>query len=131
MQLSDTTRSIRPTHLQASLRPVGPKRATRDDSDIVNANHHARASESINAHGDSALTRGTGFEEERRKNNGKPSSLLDGHRGVASRELMETNEAFREPVRRQQQLVNWLRLATVRLGEAQNKRIWAVVKAYP
>ncbi len=43
---------------------------------------------------------------------------------------METNEAFREPIRRQQQLVNWLRLATDRLREAQNERIWAVVKAY-
>ena len=43
---------------------------------------------------------------------------------------METNEAFREPIRRQQQLLNWLRLATDRLGEAQNERIWAVVKAY-
>ena len=36
----------------------------------------------------------------------------------------------REPIRRQPQLVNWLRLATDRLGEAQNERIWAVVKAY-
>jgi hypothetical protein len=43
---------------------------------------------------------------------------------------METNEAFRKPIRRQQQLVNWLRLATDRLGEAQNERIRAVVKAY-
>ena len=43
---------------------------------------------------------------------------------------METNEPFREPIRRQQQLVNWLRLATDRLGEARNERIWAVVKAY-
>ena len=43
---------------------------------------------------------------------------------------METNEAFRKPIRRQPQLVNWLRLATDRLGEAQNERIRAVVKAY-
>jgi RNA polymerase sigma factor (TIGR02999 family) len=56
--------------------------------------------------------------------------LLDSHRGVASRELLETDEAFREPIRRQQQLVNWLRLATDRRGEAQQARIRAVVKAY-
>jgi hypothetical protein len=43
------------------------------------------------------------------------SSLPDSHRGVGSRELMETNDAFRKPIRRQQQLVNWLRLATDRL----------------
>jgi hypothetical protein len=43
---------------------------------------------------------------------------------------METNEAFRAPIRRHQRLVSWLRLATDRLGEAQNERIWAVVKAY-
>jgi hypothetical protein len=86
--------------------------------------------ESMNARGNSPLTRDTGFEEQRRKNNGKPSSLLDSHRGVALCGLMETNEAFREPIRRQQQLVNWSRLATNRPGEAQNERIWAVVKAY-
>jgi hypothetical protein len=42
---------------------------------------------------------------------------------------MEPNEAVREPIRRQQQLVKWLRLATDWRGEAQNERIWAVVKA--
>ena len=80
---------------------------------------------------DTALSRAAwGSRTSGEKNNSKPSSLPDSHRGVASRELMETNEAFREPIRRQQQLVNWLRLATDRLGEAQNERIWAVVKAY-
>jgi hypothetical protein len=63
-------------------------------------------------------------------NNGTASSLLDSRRGVASRELLETNEAFREPIRRQQQIVNWLRLVTNRRGEAQQERIRAVVKAY-
>jgi hypothetical protein len=43
---------------------------------------------------------------------------------------METNEAFREPIRRQQQVVNWLRPSTDRLGEVRNARIWAVVKAF-
>jgi hypothetical protein len=43
---------------------------------------------------------------------------------------METNEAFRKPIRRQLQLVNWLRLATDRLGGSQNERIRVVAKAY-
>jgi hypothetical protein len=43
---------------------------------------------------------------------------------------METNEAFREPIRRQQRLVNWVRLATDRPGEVSNERPRAVVKAY-
>ena len=43
---------------------------------------------------------------------------------------METNEPSREPIGLQQQLVNWMRFATDRLGEAQNERIGDVVKAF-
>ena len=71
-----------------------------------------------------------GSRSSEAENNGTASSLLDSHRGVALRELLETNEAFREPIRRQQQLVDWLRLATNRRGEAQQQRIRAIVKAY-
>jgi hypothetical protein len=43
---------------------------------------------------------------------------------------METNDAFRERIRREQQLAARLRLATERLEEAQRERIWAVVEAH-
>ena len=43
---------------------------------------------------------------------------------------METNDAFRERIRREQQLADRLRLATERLEEAQRERIWAVVEAH-
>ena len=99
----------------------------RDDADIVHANRHAPR-ESVHAHGLSTLTRDTGFDAAEK--NGKPSSLLDSHRSVTSVELTETNEPFRESIRLQQQLVNWLHFAADRLGEAQNERIRAVVEAF-
>jgi hypothetical protein len=43
---------------------------------------------------------------------------------------METNDEFRERIRREQQLAARLRLATERLEEAQQERIWAVVEAH-
>src|SRR5262245_21736728 len=43
---------------------------------------------------------------------------------------METNDAFRERIRREGQIVARLRLATDRLEEAQQERIWAVVEAH-
>src|SRR4051812_26613878 len=43
---------------------------------------------------------------------------------------METNDAFQERIQRQQRLTAQLRLATARLEEAQQERIWAVVEAH-
>src|SRR6516165_4863252 len=43
---------------------------------------------------------------------------------------METNDEFREQIRREGQLIDRLRLATERLEEAQQERIWAVVEAH-
>src|SRR5437764_11303214 len=43
---------------------------------------------------------------------------------------METNDQFRERIRREQRLTARLRLATERLEEAQRERIWAVVEAH-
>jgi DNA-binding IclR family transcriptional regulator len=43
---------------------------------------------------------------------------------------METNDDFRERIRREQRLAARLRLATERLEEAQRERIWAVVEAH-
>jgi hypothetical protein len=43
---------------------------------------------------------------------------------------METNDDFREQIRREQQLAARLGLATERLEEAQRERIWAVVEAH-
>jgi AraC-like DNA-binding protein len=43
---------------------------------------------------------------------------------------MDTNEEFRERIRREQRLAARLRLATERLEEAQRERIWAVVEAH-
>jgi DNA-directed RNA polymerase specialized sigma24 family protein len=43
---------------------------------------------------------------------------------------METNDDFRERIRREQQLAARLRLATERLEEAQRERTWAVVEAH-
>jgi hypothetical protein len=43
---------------------------------------------------------------------------------------METNDEFREQIRREGQLTDRLRLATDRLEEAQQERIWAVVEAH-
>jgi AraC-like DNA-binding protein len=43
---------------------------------------------------------------------------------------METNDEFRERIRREQRLAARLRLATERLEEAQRERIWAVVEAH-
>jgi AraC-like DNA-binding protein len=43
---------------------------------------------------------------------------------------METNDKFREQIRREGQLTDRLRLATERLEEAQQERIWAVVDAH-
>ena len=42
---------------------------------------------------------------------------------------METPEAFRQRVRREQQLIARLRLATTRLADADRERIWAIVAA--
>ena len=42
---------------------------------------------------------------------------------------METNDDFREQIRREQQFAARLRLATERLEEAQRERIWAIVEA--
>ena len=42
---------------------------------------------------------------------------------------METPEAWRQRVRREQQLIARLRLATTRLAEADRERIWAIVAA--
>ena len=42
---------------------------------------------------------------------------------------METPEAFRQRVRREQQLIARLRLATTRLADADRERIWAMVAA--
>jgi hypothetical protein len=43
---------------------------------------------------------------------------------------METNDEFRERVRREGQIAARLRLATDRLEEAQQERIWAVAEAH-
>jgi hypothetical protein len=43
---------------------------------------------------------------------------------------METREAFRQRVRYEQQLAARLRLATTRLAEAEQERIWAIVAAH-
>src|SRR5512133_702171 len=43
---------------------------------------------------------------------------------------METNDEFRERIRREQQFAARLRLATERLEEAQRERIWAIVEAH-
>src|SRR6059036_3847186 len=43
---------------------------------------------------------------------------------------METNDEFRERIRREGQLTARLRLASDRLEEAQQERIWAVVDAH-
>jgi len=43
---------------------------------------------------------------------------------------METNDEFRERIRREGQIAARLRLATDRLEEAQQERIWAVVEAH-
>src|SRR5437016_1145862 len=43
---------------------------------------------------------------------------------------METNDEFRERVRREQRLAARLRLAMERLEEAQRERIWATVEAH-
>jgi AraC-like DNA-binding protein len=43
---------------------------------------------------------------------------------------METNDEFRERIRREQRLAARLCLATERLEEAQRERIWAVVEAH-
>jgi hypothetical protein len=42
---------------------------------------------------------------------------------------METSEAWRQHVRREQQLIARLRLATTRLADADRERIWAIVAA--
>jgi hypothetical protein len=42
---------------------------------------------------------------------------------------METPEAWRQRVRREQQLIARLRLATTRLADAERERIWAIVAA--
>jgi hypothetical protein len=44
--------------------------------------------------------------------------------------MMETNDEFRERIRREGQIAARLRLATDRLEEAQQERIWAVVDAH-
>ena len=43
---------------------------------------------------------------------------------------MKTHDEFREPVRREGPLTDRLQLATGRLEEAQQERIWAVVEAH-
>ena len=43
---------------------------------------------------------------------------------------METDDEFREQVRREGQLIDRPRLATERLEEAQQERVWAVVEAH-
>src|SRR5262245_7748019 len=43
---------------------------------------------------------------------------------------METNDKFREQIRREGQLTDRLRLATERIEEAQQERIWAVIEAH-
>src|SRR3954454_9175442 len=43
---------------------------------------------------------------------------------------MGTNDEFREQIRREGQLADRLRLATERLEEAQQERVWAVVEAH-
>src|SRR6516162_11239525 len=43
---------------------------------------------------------------------------------------METHDEFQERVRREQQVVARLHLATERLDEAQRERIWAIVEAH-
>jgi DNA-directed RNA polymerase specialized sigma24 family protein len=43
---------------------------------------------------------------------------------------METNDEFRERIRREQRLAARLRLAAGRLEEAQRERIWAIVEAH-
>jgi AraC-like DNA-binding protein len=43
---------------------------------------------------------------------------------------MEINDEFRERIRSEGQLATRLRLATERLEEAQQERIWAVVEAH-
>jgi hypothetical protein len=43
---------------------------------------------------------------------------------------METREAFRQRVRRDQLVTAWLRLAAMRLAHAEQERIWAIVAAH-
>src|SRR5919199_5226655 len=43
---------------------------------------------------------------------------------------MKTNDEFREQIRREGQLTDRRRLATERLEEAQQERVWAVVEAH-
>jgi hypothetical protein len=43
---------------------------------------------------------------------------------------METREVLRQRVRREQQLKTRLRLATTRLADAEQERIWAIVAAH-
>jgi hypothetical protein len=43
---------------------------------------------------------------------------------------METPEAWRHRVRREQQLIARLRLATTRLADAEQERLWAIVAAH-
>ena len=77
---------------------------------------------------DSFRTRGPGSIGA--ENRHKPSSLLDSPRTDALPGRMETNDEFHERIRREQRLAARLRLATERLEEAQQERIWAVVEAH-
>src|SRR3954471_12214158 len=43
---------------------------------------------------------------------------------------METHDEFRQRIQREQRLAPRLRLATERLEEAQQERVWAVVEAH-
>ena len=42
---------------------------------------------------------------------------------------METQEELRQRVQREQKLITRIRLATIRLAEAQRERIWAIASA--
>ena len=43
---------------------------------------------------------------------------------------MATPEALRQRVRREQQMIARLRLATTRLADAEQERLWAIVAAH-
>jgi len=66
----------------------------------------------------------------RKEYNAKPSSLLDSRRAGAKHRGVETNDEFRERIRREQRLAARLRLATERLEAAQRERIWTVVESH-
>lgn len=60
----------------------------------------------------------------------KTSSLLDNRAITVYSRGMETHEELTQRVRREQQLIARLRLATTRLADTERERIWAIVAAH-